>query len=584
MNIYQFDRDDAIRFANHVGIAARQRGDELLFTKCPYCGNTTNKKDKFSINLRTGQFNCFRASCGMKGNMITLSKDFNFQLSEEVDRYYNRNNFNGRFKKFKDAHRVTESKPAAIKYLESRGISEEVCRKYEVTVKSDQENVLVFPFKDQNGELKFIKYRNTQYNGEGHKEWCESNCMPILFGMNHCTEGSRLIITEGQIDSLSIAQAGIENAVSVPLGMNASTWVPHCWKWLQRFDEIVVFGDCENGHVTLTEMIQSRFGKAKKVRIVREDDYLGCKDANEILQKHGADAIQKAIDNAEAVLSLQVKDMADVQRVDMSKIPKIETGFKQLDALIGGGFMFGQVILLTGKRGNGKSTLGSQFVCEALRQNYNGFIYSGELPNFWVKSWIDGQLYGNSPLTNTQIEECEDYYRERLYIFNSDIVETDELDDLLTVLEDTVIKRDIKFAILDNLMTAIEADTNERLYRAQSEFVGRLAKMAKALNMVIMLVAHPRKSKADFNNDDVAGTADITNRVDAVMSYDKDDKLADDVRMLKLTKNRLTGKLGSIELYFSERSKRISDVPNDFRKDYLPEHFLSADDEEIPWK
>jgi twinkle protein len=247
--------------------------------------------------------------------------------------------------------------------------------------------------------------------------------------------------------------------------------------------------------------------------------------------------------------------------------------------------MFGQVILLTGKRGNGKSTLGSQFVCEALRQGYNGFIYSGELPNFYVKSWIDGQIYGHSHLTNAQISECEDMYRDRLFIYNSSLIETDELDDLLTVVEDTIIKKDIKFVLLDNLMTALSAETNEQLYRRQSEFVGRLAKMTKAYNNVIMLVAHPRKSKAQFDNDDVSGTADITNRVDVVMSYDKDDKLSDDVRKLKITKNRLTGRLGEIELYFDEDSKRISDTPADFEKDYLVSKFRPSDDlpDEIPF-
>ena len=387
-----------------------------------------------------------------------------------------------------------------------------------------------------------------------------------------------------QIDSLSVAEAGVENAVSVPTGALGTTWVPHCWDWIQKFDEIIVFGDCENGHITLTEMIQSRFSN-KKIRIVRMTDYQGCKDANELLQAHGKVAVRNAVNNAETVLSLQVKDMADVTRVDLSKVPKISTGFKKVDEMLSGGFMFGQVILLTGKRGNGKSTLGSQFTCEALRQNCNGFMYSGELPDFFVKAWIDGQIYGHSPLTNSQISEVEDFYRGRLLIYNNEIVETDEMDDLLTVMKDTIVKKDIKFAIIDNLMTAIEADTNERLYRQQSEFVGKLAKMAKALNMVIMLIAHPRKTLRDFDNDDVSGSADITNRVDVVMSYDRDEKLADDVRVLKITKNRLTGKLGKVELYYSDDSKRISDDPANFAKDYMTDRFISTDDlpDEIPF-
>ena len=579
--LYEFDREDAFRFARHIGIGTRMRGDELIFSKCPYCG-TSSSKEKFAINLRTGQFNCFRASCGAHGNMITLSRDFNFQISEEVDRYLNRNNYNGRFRRFAESHK--ESTDKAIEYLEGRGIPKEICQKYEITSKEGQEDVLVFPFKNEIGELKFIKYRNTDFQKgrDKSKEWCEKDCMPILFGMNHCEGFKRLIITEGQIDSLSVVAAGISNAVSVPTGAQGSTWVPHCWEWVNQFEEIIIFGDCENGKITLTEMIQSRFSK-RRIRIVRMADYKGCKDANEILRAYGPAAIREAIDNAEVVLNKRIKNMAEVQAVDFRTIPKIKTGYKKLDEILHGGFYFGYVILLTGKRGNGKSTQASQFVVEALAQNYNCLIYSGEMPDFYVKAWLDGQLYGKTPLTNSQIDECERFYDNRLFIYNNQFVKTDDDEDLLTIIEDTIIKKDIKFVLLDNLMTMITADQNEMLYRKQSEMVGKLAEMAKAYQCVIMLIAHPRKSKNEFENDDVSGSADITNRVDVVMSYDRTPEKEhpeENQRTLKVTKNRTTGKLGKVEVFYSEESKRISDVQDSFVREYLDAEKAFVDPEE----
>ena len=573
MGLYEFKAEDAKRFADHVGIRVKTKGDELLFSECPYC-RVAKSKEKFAINLQTGRFQCFRASCGAHGNMITLSKDFNFQLSEEVDRYFNRNNWNGRFRKFKEGHKESTNK--AIEYLKSRGISEEVCRAYEITSKEDQKNVLVFPFRNELGELKFIKYRNTEYQKgitKGSKEWCEADCMPILFGMNKCQDFGTLIITEGQIDSLSVIQAGLKNAVSVPTGAQGSTWVPHCYDWVQKFDEIVIFGDCEKGKITLVEMIQSRFSN-KKIRVVRIEDYQGYKDANEILQNVGQSGIVQAVNNAEVILSERVIDMASVEYRNFDDIPRIPTGFEKLDKLFKGGFMFGTVILLTGKRGNGKSTIGNQFVCEALKAGYSAFIYSGELPNFWVKDWINVQLYGKQHLTNSQIQQCEDFYRHKLFLYNNDIIETDEMKDLIELVEDTVIKKDIKFVMIDNLMTALEDNFDDAYYRKQSNFVGRLAKLAKALQIVIVLVAHPRKSiykNQAFENDDVSGSGDITNRVDAVMTYDRI-KGAEDTdirRTLRVTKNRLWGKLGEIDLFYSEESRRTSENAEDFRRDYL---------------
>ena len=572
--IYEFKKEDARRFADHVGIRVREKGDELIFASCPYC-RVSKSKEKFAINTTTGKFQCFRASCGMKGNMITLSKDFDFQLSEEVDRYFNRNNWNGRFRKFKEAHK--DSSDLAIEYMKSRGISETVCREYEITSKDKQQGVIVFPFRNEDGELKFIKYRNTEFKKgitKGAKEWCESDCMPILFGMNKCEDFNQLIITEGQIDSLSVIQSGFKNAVSVPTGAQGSTWVPHCYDWVNKFDEIIIFGDCEKGKITLVEMIQSRFSN-KKIRVVRIEDYHGYKDANEILQNIGASGITNAINNAQTILSEQVIDMASVEYKNFDEIPRIPTGFSKLDKLLKGGFMFGTVVLLTGKRGNGKSTVGSQFVCEALKAGYNAYMYSGELPNFWVKDWIDVQLYGKQRLTKSEIERCEHFYRERLYLYNNDIIETDELQDLLKVTTDTIIKRDIKFVVLDNLMTALESDYNETLYRKQSNFVGQLAKLAKALQIVVVLIAHPRKtpntSRYEFDNDDVSGSADITNRVDTVINYEKtkDSSATENQRVMKVTKNRLWGYTGEFNVWYSDDSRRTSEVEGNYYKNYL---------------
>ena len=89
-HIYEFNPDDAMRFAYEQGINAKRKGNELMFNVCPYChGNFAKDKKTFAINLKTGAFNCMRASCGAKGNMITLARDFNFSLGRDVDEYIN---------------------------------------------------------------------------------------------------------------------------------------------------------------------------------------------------------------------------------------------------------------------------------------------------------------------------------------------------------------------------------------------------------------------------------------------------------------------------------------------------------------
>ena len=578
MAMYEFNPDDAQRFAMHVGIPVRMHGRELIFKKCPYCGGYSKDKEKFSINLASGQFQCFRASCHAKGNMITLAKDFNFSLGNEADEYYRGTR---RFKNIAGREKP-KSKPAAVAYMESRGISEEVTNRYNLTVQKEHENVLVFPFYDEYEQLQFVKYRKTDFDKEkdAAKEWCEADCKTILFGMNHCNpENETLVITEGQIDSLSLAEAGVENAVSVPTGAKGFTWVPHCWDFLKQFKTLIVFGDYERERITLLEELSQRFDGT--VKHVRFEDYLGCKDANEILRKHGKEALVRAVAQAVPIEHPKIMSLADVDRVDLGQMECFSSGLPALDRILGG-FYFGQLILLTGERGEGKSTLASQFGTFAVRAGYNVFFYSGELLNWYFKNWFDVQVAGMRHINrrvspsgfasytiDAQITPAmEKWYRDKVYIYDNNILaDKSEEDTLLETLEVAIKQYGCRVLIIDNLMTAMVDDTSVDQYRQQTIFVNALAKMAKQYNVVIFLIAHPRKKQGfvNFDNDDVAGSSNITNLVDVVLRYSrpKGKDIPPDTmdRELTVFKNRLTGQTNrnGIKLFFQEGSKRIAE-------------------------
>lgn len=589
MSYYEFKEDDAYLFSQKHGPSIRI-GNQLVFTYCPYCeGGRHRDKKTFAIDLKTGQYNCKRGSCGAKGNMITLSQNFNdFDLGIDVQRHYNIRDYNSQFRKFSDSHRITESDSKAIEFMKSRGISEEICRRYEITVAKEDKTRIVFPFKDETGELKFIKYRNTDPKkiAERSKEWCEKNCMPILFGMNHCEGFGQLVVTEGQIDSLSLTEAGIENAVSVPTGKNGFTWVPHCWNWITKFQKIVVFGDCENGEITLAEEMRKRF--PNKTYVVRAEDYQGFKDANEILLNIGKDALRKAVLNAESAPIQLIKDMADVEQIDIESLPAISSGNKELNEILSGGFHFGDLVILTGRRGDGKSTMASMFVCWALRNDFNSLIYSGEMKDYAVKNWLDRQAVGENRRTlfNSEKEAANAWYRGRLFIYDDTEIDENETGKLLETIETAIIQKGIKFILIDNLMTAMEdsAETNEALYRQQSNFTGRLAKMARKFDVVILLVCHPRKSNGNLrlDNDDISGSADITNKANIVMTYSRsiiDGKESDPaVRIIEVTKNRLTGKTGKVAMAYNENNKQVVGV----KVRSMPLHFVDGTGAEEP--
>ena len=608
-SIYEFSQEDAYRFAREQFVETKTKGNELQFKYCPYCHGGQGGKDKgtFSIDLTTGKFKCLRASCNAHGNMITLSRDFNFSLGNQVDEYYKSQK---RYRRFKRPEKPIEPLEPAIDYLKKRGISSEIAKKYEITIKQETNNILVFPFYDEKGELQFIKYRKTDFDKEKdkNKEWCEKDCKPILFGMKQCNEKfGRLVLTEGQLDSLSVAEAGIENAVSVPTGANGFTWIPYCWDWLTKFEEIVVFGDCEKGKITLLDDISKRF--PNKVKHVREADYLECKDANEILLKHGPDAVKKAVENAIALPVNKVLSLADVENVNIFELQKLKTGLKELDDTLYGGIPFGIVCLVAGKRGDGKSTLTSQIMGQAVEQGYNTFAYSGELPNYLYKSWFDFQIAGrnhitennkdgriNRFITNPNQKLINDWYREKAFIYDNRIVEDDEQEDLLKTITQAIMQYGIKVILIDNLMTAMYIDEKQGSdkYDQQGRFVRALTKIALQYDCLILLVAHRRKNSFTTDaNDEVSGSGDITNLAGMVLSYDRGtDKegLRPDQRKLIIAKNRLFGKinLNGIVLDYDEKSKRIYSNDDELIREYGwnvdSDGFQKVDElEEIPF-
>ena len=568
---YEFKQEDLQGLIYKIGADTKNSGSEIEFKYCPFCGGGQSRDQwTFSVNRTNGASNCLRSSCGWRGAFVQLAREFNYPLDYgNVKREYR-----------KLPQKPVVVKDSALDYLESRGISREIGRKYKITCCKGNENIIVFPFYDEHGTLQFIKYRNAKFRKgyDKNKEWTEKNTQPILFGMLQCDGNSRLVITEGQLDSLSLATAGIKNAVSVPTGALGMTWIDNCYSFLERFKEIVIMGDCEKGKITLVDALTKRLDKPLKV--VHQEDYLGEKDANDILRKFGAEALVRAVNNAEIVPVNRVKQLADVKGIDLNNLPKIRTGIGQLDRLIGG-IYFGQVCLLSGKRGEGKSILASQIGVVALAQGIKCLFYSGELPDYHFKNWIDGQVVGRRfikvngnqygdvvySIPPEYTEQVNEWYRDKAFIYdnNSAMIDDDETK-LLSTVEQTIKRYDVRFVLLDNLMTAIDVGSSDEQYFAQSKFVKKLKQIAVKYDVAVLLIAHPRKTiggrRQITDSDDISGSGDVTNAVDVVLSYTRGDEEAPDTGNIFITKNRLNGVTRTknpIQVRYDRPSKRIYD-------------------------
>lgn len=561
--MYKLKDEDIQSFICSMGAEVKEKGKEIHFKHCLYCqGGKSGDKYTLSINRENGAFKCLRASCGKSGHFVQLANDFNFKLQdEEKERKY-----------ITFKNREIVSTPKAIEYLHKRGISPDVIKRYKVTTAKDRSDVLMFPFfSAQNDRIEFIKYRNTSKDASV-KEWAERDMKPILYGMQACEEGDTIVVTEGQIDALSVATAGIKNVVSVPNGAKGFTWVKHCGEWLSKYKTIIIFGDCENGKISLVEEMKKHFPK-NLIKVVRVRDYLYLKDANEILTNHGTNAIIECIERAELTPLKSVKNMSEIEFGCQTAKAHIKTGFKQLDKSIGG-FYEGQLVILSGKSGNGKSTFLSQIMANMVEQKKEVFLYSGELTSEFCKYWAWLQIAGHNNIIKVKEGEEEhytlDYYtvkaidmwaKDMLYLYDCESLEGDECEGLLEVLEQSIVRYNIKVALIDNLMTALDESMSTDLFTTQTTFVKRLKDIAKRYNIVVVLVAHPKKSKEDFDNESIAGSSNIGNLSDLILALERTTPEEDFDTRLMVTKNRIRGKIldreNCIELMFDETSKRF---------------------------
>lgn len=168
---YTFRADDVYGLAAKLGADVREKGRELFFRYCPYCGGDGHDRDTFSVNLENGTFHCFRSSCGKSGHFVEMARDFDYPLDFGDTR---------RRVWRKIPQRPFPVREPAVAYLEGRGISRAVTERYRVTTVKDNDHILAFPFYDENNVLQFLKYRKTDFDRsrDKNKEWCERDTKP----------------------------------------------------------------------------------------------------------------------------------------------------------------------------------------------------------------------------------------------------------------------------------------------------------------------------------------------------------------------------------------------------------------------
>ena len=216
--------------------------------------------------------------------------------------------------------------------------------------------------------------------------------------------------------------------------------------------------------------------------------------------------------------------MSDIQKIDLSQIECVKTGFVELDRSIIG-LNMSEVTLLSGSNSSGKSSWLNTLLLNIIQQGWKCALWSGELRPDILKAWVqmvaagkdnlrqsnygDGKYY----VPNATAERIDKWLDGKFFLFNNEYGNTwqeifHDMNELLKV--------GCRIFMLDNLFSLnidlLEGDKNNK----QKELILQIKDFAKKNQAHIILVAHPRKTMSFLRKNDISGSGDLMNAVDNI--------------------------------------------------------------------
>lgn len=484
--------------------------------------------------------------------------------------------------------------------LPERKLTEETLRKfsYQLINHPDKGCIHVANFY-VDGSLVAQKYR-----GPDKKfKWRGESRSAGLFGQ-HLFDGSnsrRLVITEGEIDAMSVYQVnGGWPVVSLNGGTgNAENNIKDNLEWIAKFPEIVLMFDQDDaGRKAAVEC--SQLLPPGRVKIAA----LPHKDANECLLSNDSKSIVNAIFQAKLYSPdeiLHVKDIPESADTSMEVYAYPWDGLSE--------FLLGQrskeVSLWCSGTGSGKSTILREIANHHLEEGRSvGMLMLEEAPEETRDDMISllinkpvrairatkvmnelRQKMGKDPISIEFFDDLnqEEYAQAREHLENTNLYIYDHLgnsamQNIMARMEYMAVSLEVDVIVLDHI-TALAAGLmgNQDDDNNQSEriLIDTVMKQLRALSVRtgvhIDIVSQLKKTDKAFEEgnritlQDLRGSGSLSSVPNTIIALERD-RQADcefeaNTTIVRVLKNRLTGRAGIAAcLYYDRKRGRLSET------------------------
>lgn len=448
--------------------------------------------------------------------------------------------------------------------LKARGLMEAICRKYGYWVaKVNGEMLQVANYYDVEGNLvgQKVRDKNKEFSAKGKLK------ADLLFGKQLWNGGKKIVVTEGEIDCLTVAQLqeGKYPVVSLPMGAQAAKKTCAAnYEYFDQFDEIILMFDMdEPGRKAIEECAPVL--PSGKVRVA----VLPLKDANECLLNGQAKAVTDQIWNAQpwvpdgVVSAVSLKDRVREAMVKEETTGLLFTGQPKLNDMTLGA-RGGEVIMVTSGSGMGKSTFVRQ---QMLMWGKGGAKVGLAMLEEAVEETVQDLMGLNNHVRLRQDKELkmkilEDGRFDEWYdaLFNTDMfhlydsfAESQE-DRLFAKLAYMVDGLDCNVILLDHIsivVSGMEDNSDER--KTIDRLMTKLKAFAKTKGVVVVVICHlknPEKGRAHENGrpvsiTDLRGSGALRQLSDTIIALERDQQ-GDHPNLvqLRILKCRFTGDTG----------------------------------------
>jgi twinkle protein len=540
---------------NEYTIDIQKNGENLIL--CPVCSHTRKKKTlkcfSFNINKNAGRCN----HCGV---VLVTKQDmplFVTQIEYKRPKWQNNTNLSDKL----------------VKWFEGRKISQYVLNDFKVTEGMEwmpqtgkNENTIQFNYF-RLGELINVKYRDALKNFKLFKD-----AEMIFYNLDAAIDNSEIIIVEGEMDVLALAQCGVTNVISVPNGCTDKgtinvKYLDNCINLFDEKTQFILALDNDNVGIRLKDELARRLGYENCKTVTFKD----CKDANDCLIKYGQTITKDCLLEAKEFPIVGVFNANDIEK-DIynfynNGLPNgCGIGMQEIDMHIR--FQEGYLTTITGIPGHGKSEFLDFILCRLnISHGWKTALYSPENHPLelhfskFAEKIIGKPFEGSNRLSPLDLQKMIKYHSDNFFFINP---ESDfKLENILDSVRQLVRKKGVKAFVIDawNKLDH-HYTTNETKYI--SEQLDKITRFCEINKVHCFLVAHPTKIQKDKatkkyevpNLYSISGSANFYNKTANGLTVYRDYETGQTEIHIQKVKFKHWGKVGLVVLGWDFRNGR----------------------------